>query len=72
MGNYDNEAKKQPSPGPTAEVPQQATKSNNTKDMTAQQKRDLIKNAKIAKRNDKDLEIKDIKKKLNSVKFLHQ
>lgn len=32
----------------------------------------MINNTKIAKRNDKEFELKEIKKKMNNIKFLHQ
>ena len=73
MANYAPEAKAKKAAKAVVEAPPPLSpKSPKVKNMTAQQKRELINNTKIAKRNDKEFELKEIKKKMNNIKFLHQ
>ena len=73
MANYDTDVNKPPPDLPLPSLSPKSPKSpKNTKNMTAQEKRDMIKNNKIAKRNDKEFELREIKKKMNNIKFLHQ
>lgn len=72
MANYDTDVNKPPPDLPLPSLSPKSPKSpKNTKNMTAQEKRDMIKNNKIAKRNDKEFELREIKKKMNNIKFLH-